>query len=421
VEPLTPPRESCETCGIDLSHNGGHLCSLLRGYSYSPEKIRAARDADRLLCLRMETNENCNLSCLYCYSNSHENRHPHQMSFRGACDAVDQARELGIESMVYLGGEPLLYDHFWPFVEHVCRHDIAMVIFTNGMLIDATVAQHLSHLGTSIMLKWDGMEHSQDLLTGSGTYARIRAALTSLLKAGFAVREGQYTRLGLSACATKINSVDVLDVWRFARMNNIFPNVEIATRIGRASGALTLTNGESCRLIETLRKIDAEEFGIKWFTAHSAIPAHSCGIFLAGAAVKADRGVALCPEMPAVASLADTRLSQIIQESPFSAARYLESRIEKPCSSCEFFSLCLGGCRSKALVRYGSIFSPDPNCIFLNRSTKDSQGKDENGTDMHLETLPSLEEAPHERSVPLRRGNSRSSVGIAFGFAPRGK
>jgi radical SAM protein with 4Fe4S-binding SPASM domain len=176
-------------------------------------------------------------------------------------------------------------------------------------------------------------------------------------------------------------------------MNNIFPNVEIATRIGRATEALTLTNGESCRLIETLRKIDREEFGIKWSTAHSSIPGHSCGIFLTGAAVKADRGVALCPEMRPVASLADRPLSQIIQEPPFSAARFLEKRIEKPCSSCEFLGLCLGGCRSKALVHYGSVFSPDPTCVFLNRSTNGSQDN-ENGPDMHFETVQFLEKAP---------------------------
>lgn len=293
------------------------------------------------------------------------------MSLRDACNVVDQACELGIESIVYLGGgEPFLYDHFWPFVEHVSCNNIAMVIFTNGMLIDSAVAQHLFHLGMSIMLKWDGMAHSQDLLTGSGTYTRIRTALSALLEVGFAAREGSHTRLGVSTCATKINSVDALDIWRFARANNIFPNIEIATKTGRATAAITLTDIESRRLIKALRNIDADEFGIKWSTPHSAIPAHSCGIFLSGAAVKVNLGIALCPEMPAVASLADKRLSQIIQEPPFSTARYLENQIEEPCSSCEFLRLCLGGCRSKALIQYGSIFAPDPNCALLSQGRK---------------------------------------------------
>jgi radical SAM protein with 4Fe4S-binding SPASM domain len=164
--------------------------------------------------------------------------------------------------------------------------------------------------------------------------------------------------------------VDVPDIWRFARANNIFPNVEIATKTGRATETITLTDNESRRLIQTLRRIDADEFGIKWSAPHSAIPAHSCGIFLAGVAVKVDRGIALCPEMPAIASLADKRLSQIIQDPPFSTARYIENQIEEPCSSCGFLRSCFGGCRSKALIHYGSIFSPDPNCPLLAESRK---------------------------------------------------
>lgn len=364
MEQLTLTRETCETCGADLSNSGGHRCVLLRGYSYSPERIRAARDAGRLLCLRLETNYACNLNCLYCYSNSHQKR-SQQMDFRNACDVVDQASELGVESIVYLGGgEPFLYNHFWGFLEYVRRRNIEMVIFTNGLLVDSDAARQLYQLGISIMLKWDGMEHSQDLLTGSGSYIRIRAAMTALLESGFATRIGSHTRLGVGACVTKINSGDVVEIWRFARQNNIFPNIEIATKTGRATSDLTLSEIESRQLINNLRKIDAEEFEIKWSTPHSAIPAHSCGIFLSGAAVKVNGGVALCPEMPAVANLAEKKLALIIKEPPFTMARDLEHQIEEPCYSCEFLISCLGGCRSKALIQHGSIFAPDPNCGF---------------------------------------------------------
>jgi len=47
---------------------GGDNCTLLKGYSYSLQEIYAARDAGQILCLRMETNDSCNLKCAYCYS-----------------------------------------------------------------------------------------------------------------------------------------------------------------------------------------------------------------------------------------------------------------------------------------------------------------------------------------------------------------
>ncbi len=288
------------------------------------------------------------------------------MSLEDACDVIDQGIDLGLSSIVYLGGgEPFLYRHFWPFIEYVNRRSVTAVIFTNGMSMDLSAAKRLLGLGVSIMIKSDGREQIQDWLTGPGTYKRIRSGLEALLEAGFTKLNGRYTRLGIAPCATKVNILEIPEIWRFARKNNIFPNMERATEIGRATSNITLDRNQVRWLTQTLKEIDEKEFGIKWSTPYSSIPAHSCGIFLSGAAIMADRGVALCPEMPAVANLADKTLAEIVQEPPFSTARSLEDNIEEPCVSCEFFKLCLGGCRSKALVCNKSIFACDPYCPLL--------------------------------------------------------
>lgn len=345
---------------------GGRGSPLLKGYSYSLQEIHAARDAGQLLCLRMETNYNCNLDCLYCYSYLRQNEGIPQMSLKDACDIVDQGVDLGLKSIVYLGGgEPTLYKDFWPLVEYINKRNITTVVFTNGVLMDSNKAKRLFDLGVSMMVKADGTEQNQNLLSGPGTYKRIHSGFETLLEVGFADPDGLYTRLGISPCATKVNILDIPEMWRFARRNNIFPNIERATEIGRATTNITLDRGEVRWLTQTLKDIDEKEFGLHWSTPFSAIPAHSCGIFLAGAAVKVDRGIALCPEMPSVANLADKSLAEIIKESPFSEARSLEENIEEPCASCEFLELCLGGCRSKALVYNGSIFAVDPFCPLL--------------------------------------------------------
>ena len=353
-----------------LSHEqdyaGGHAGVLLKGYSYSLQEIHAARDAGQLLCLRVETNYTCNLDCLYCYSYLKRNEQKSSMSLEDACDVIGQGIDLGLRSIVYLGGgEPLLYKHFWSFIEYVNRRNVTTVIFTNGTLIDLSVAKRLLDLGASIIIKSDGREQIQDWLSGPGTHKRIRSGLEALLEAGFTELNGRYTRLGIAPCATKVNILEIPEIWRFARKNDIFPNMERATEIGRATSNITLDRSQVRWLTQTLKEIDEKEFDIKWSTPYSAIPAHSCGIFLAGAAIMVDRGVALCPEMPAVANLADKPLAEIIQEPPFSTARALEDNIEEPCASCEFFRLCLGGCRSKALVYNKSIFACDPFCTML--------------------------------------------------------
>lgn len=354
---------------------GGDACVLLKGYSYSLQEIYAARDAGEILCLRMETNDSCNLKCIYCYSYLRRGKQK-EMSLEDACDVIDQGINLGLCSIVYLGGgEPLLYKHFWPFIEYVSRKKVIPVIFTNGTLIDLSVAQRLFDLGASIMIKLDGKKEIQDKLSGQGTYKKIRSSLDALLEVGFGKLNGRYTRLGIGPCATKINILEIPKIWRFARKNNFFPNVELATEIGKATSNIALDCNRARWLRQTLRKIDEKEFNIKWSIPYSSTPAHSCGIFLAGAAIKVDRSVALCPEMPSVANLSNKTLAEIIKKPPFSIARALEDNIEEPCASCKFFRLCLGGCRSKALVINKSIFACDPHCTLLAENQQKSSFK----------------------------------------------
>jgi radical SAM protein with 4Fe4S-binding SPASM domain len=344
---------------------GGDSCTLLRGYSYSLQEIYAARDAGQILCLRMETNDRCNLKCVYCYSYLRR-KNLKEMPLKDACDAVDQAVKLGLRSVVDLGGgEPLLYKSFWPFIKHISNHKVTTVIFTNSMLINAKVAKRLFDLGVSVMAKLDGKEETQDQLTGPGTYKKIRAGLDHLINAGFTKLDGRYTRLGIAPCATKLNLSEIPEIWRFARKNNIYPNIECATKIGNATSDITLNYDEVYWLRKTLEEIDKKEFNIEWATPYSAIPAHSCGIFLSGVAIKRDGGIALCPEMPSVANLSNKTLAEVIKQPPFSGARNIESKIDEPCASCKFFRLCLGGCRSKALIAKNSIFACDPYCTLL--------------------------------------------------------
>jgi radical SAM protein with 4Fe4S-binding SPASM domain len=349
---------------------------LLKGYSYSAQEFKRARDANELICLRMETNYNCNLRCRYCYSYDRREGLDIQMSIEAARDVIDQGVKLGLRSIVYLGGgEPLVYNHFWPFMDYVSSQGVIPVVFTNGILTDQKTADRMFGLGASLMTKLDALnEDVQNKLTGPETYQKIIAGLNTLLRAGFARKDGRYTRLGIGACATKINLNEIPKIWRFARDNNIFPNVELATEIGMATSDITLTMDEAYHLRKTLRKIDYEEYGNNWNMPHSSIAAHSCGIFLCGAAVTADGGVSLCPEMPAVANLAEKPLSKIIAEPPFSEARTIERHIEEPCKSCDSLETCLGGCRSKAVVQSKSMWACDPYCSILIESETNRKG-----------------------------------------------
>lgn len=346
------------------------LMPRLRGYSYTREEAVKARDEGKLLCLRLDTNYNCNLQCRYCYSYSDAKVKSPAMPLAHAKDIIDQGSEIGLRSVVYLGGgEPTLYPDFFPLIEYMTLKNVIPVIFTNGILMTKTAAKRLYEMGASVIIKFDGFQETQEKLTGAGTFKLIRAGLDELMKAGFADKESatNITRLGIAPCMCKINYDEIPDIWRFARRNFLFPDFERATAIGNATDDISLDSKQVYQLLDVLEKIDTEEFGMEWEALYSSIPAHNCYIYLSGCHITANGEVSICPEIPSVANLADKRLARILGESPFKEARYIEKYIQGECAKCDYLDKCFGGCRSKAYYYRNSFFESDPFCKMIHQ------------------------------------------------------
>jgi len=337
----------------------------LRGYSYSLAESVKARNENRILCLRLDTNYNCNLECAYCYSYlKHDSENPVYMKLKDAQEVIDQGVEVGLRSIVYLGGgEPTLYKDFWNLIEYMREKNVIPVIFTNGLTMTNEMAKRLYTLGASVIVKFDGGERTQDILTGNGSYKQIRTAMEILVNNGFNEDCGNNTtRLGAAPCICNTNYDEIPDMWRFLRDNYIFPDFERATSIGNATDELSINDEQVNELLIKLRDIDEIEYNMIWQTEYAAIPAHNCYIYLSGCHVTADLGVALCPEMPAVENLNNKTLKETITGPVFSKTRHIEKYIEGHCEGCEILNQCFGGCRSKAYYEYNSYFASDPFC-----------------------------------------------------------
>ena len=314
--------------------------------------------------MRLDTHYACNLNCSYCYVSRECAERATAMPIDMATDLIDQARDLRVRSIVYLGGgEPLLYADFWLLLEHARAQDVVPVVFTNGTLVSKQVARRLRELDVTVIIKFDGFEQTQDLLTGRGSFRRIHAGFEALMEAGFANSTEGESRLGAAPCACRVNYREIPEIWRFLRHRGVFPNVERATTVGGATPDTVLDRAQTRWLYETLREIDETEFGYEWAAPYSAIPGHSCFVCIAGCHVRADGQVCLCPELPPVAHLSTGRLREILRMPAFLEARSLEKRIDEACATCEHFRFCAGGCRSKAYYSGGAITARDPFCF----------------------------------------------------------
>ena len=113
---------------------------VLRGYIYGAKEAYEARNSNKLLAIRLETNKSCNLRCRYCYARSGEDS-VKVADFNVLKRIISEAKGLGIKSVVVIGGgEPTLYPKFRELVAYIDSMEIIpMVFFTWEMRLQRTV------------------------------------------------------------------------------------------------------------------------------------------------------------------------------------------------------------------------------------------------------------------------------------------
>jgi len=95
----------------------------------------------------MELTHRCNLGCVHCYCRQPAGdraARDAEMSYDTICRIVDQAAEMGCFTLFLTGGEPLLRPDFLDIYDHVISRGILTILFTNGTLITARIADHLA-------------------------------------------------------------------------------------------------------------------------------------------------------------------------------------------------------------------------------------------------------------------------------------
>ncbi len=337
---------------------------LLVGYTYDPEEAHRARDEKRLLAIRLETNRSCNLRCRYCYAEGGESL-ANELDFDTLADVVRQARDLGAQSVVVIGGgEPTLHPRFRDLVSLIHSLDMVPVVFTNTIAMTRDLAEFLYHRQASVMGKLDSLRPEvQDYLAGRhGTFDRIQAGIGNLTQAGFTQLEDQRrTRLGLSFVSCKLNTGELEAFWRFCRWSSIFPNIEVLTPTGRANDELAgcgLATDEVQEYKNSLLSMDRGEFGYDWLP-HTPLPASGCLQYLYSLYVNIEGNVKPCAptkldENPALFedgvyphNIIRRSLRDIYESPLFEYVRSIDRHLEGKCGGCEHLQECIG-CRGYA-------------------------------------------------------------------------
>lgn len=338
--------------------------TMLKGYMYSSQEAYEARNSNRLLAIRLETNKSCNLRCRYCYAQSGEDL-TKAADFEVLKRIILEAKELGIKSVVVIGGgEPTIYPNFRELISYINSLDIIPVVFSNTILMTPELAEFLYKNNASVMGKLDSLKPElQDYLAGrDGVFQEIQKGLKNLLNAGFSeVSEPGELRLGVSFVSNKMNLGEIETIWHFCRQNNIFPNMEILTPTGRANDELEaqlLTPEEIKEYKLKLLEIDRKDYGYNWLP-YTPITASGCLQHLYSLYINIEGNVRPCAptkldEHPVFAVQGEypynvnrMSLQEIYNSELFTYVRNIDKVLEGRCRECEFKEECIG-CRGYA-------------------------------------------------------------------------
>lgn len=87
----------------------------------------------------------CNFNCRHCYSASGCNADTSvELSTAEACALVDQLHEMQVAYVYILGGEPFIREDIFVILDRFAKHQIPVMINTNGWFITEIVANKLS-------------------------------------------------------------------------------------------------------------------------------------------------------------------------------------------------------------------------------------------------------------------------------------
>lgn len=115
---------------------------------------------DKPLSLTFQLTRNCNFKCVYCSE-------PPGIRTRGLPEILEMIDKLaGMRRIIFSGGEPMAYKHFWTALEHAQGKFELVVLSTNASMITRDGAARLKDLVDYIDITVDGPRRQHDAIRG---------------------------------------------------------------------------------------------------------------------------------------------------------------------------------------------------------------------------------------------------------------
>lgn len=331
-------------------------------FEFPTYKINRAVSGNCLLSMEIELSLRCNFRCSYCYV-PHDSYFDTELSLDEIFDVIQQAKALGAEKIILLGGEPSIFPHIREVLHFLKTHGLKTEMFTNGTGITPGFAKKLHADGVRVVLKMNSFNQTrQDALAGKkGAFQIIHNALGNLNAAGYPAKDAF---LALSTIICRRNRDELVDLWIWIRDNNMVPYFEIITPQGQAknNASLELLPLEIKAVFDEICAVDKERYGIEW-EPQPPLMGNQCMRHQFSCTVTSIGNVQPCVGITkSIGNIRQTRLKDILDHSrELRLLKNYRQTIKGYCRTCEKSDTCYG-CRGAAFQVTGDFLSSDPLC-----------------------------------------------------------
>jgi len=364
---------------------------------FSLEEIRAASAAGKLLTMEIECSRVCNFQCPYCYQDVDANN---ELTLDEIYQLIQQARELGAQGIIILGGEPMIYPHIFDVIGFIREQGMGVELFTNGSNIDAGNAQRLLELDVKVVLKMNSCDaERQNLLCGiPNAHQVIANAFENLKQAGYG---GEGKSMAVSSVVSTVNIDELETMWNWLRDQQIDPYFEMITPQGTATENdwLYVEPQQIEALFKRLSVSDKKRFGEGW-KPQPPLAGERCMRHQFSCYVDALGDVMPCVGVNlSLGNIRNKPLKRILHESEViqDLRNHLEN-IKGPCATCDDREGCYG-CRGAAYQLTGDYLASDPLCW------------KNDGKEAQIDYLPMTAKGLIPQQPPMQMVDSLLSIG----------
>ncbi len=318
--------------------------------------------------LEIEITKKCNLNCTHCYVDKKDNT---ELSNKKILSIIEQSNNMGLNRLVFAGGEPLLHKDIFNIASYAKELGIPEVmLMTNGLLISDNNINELKI--------FDAIQISIDVPLGEKGH--FRPYYTKTLK--MIIQKLKEKNINVSLFATLHKSLLNLikDIVFFASSLGVRISFNDLIPISNNLKNECLSPAEKIMALKKLNELNVNyDIGCsdpfyfladqKRFEYLQSLPkgkiSGGCMAGIAALYIDAKGEIYSCPFVKvSIGNIEKNKLNEIWKNSNILKKLRKRKRYNGDCATCQHIDYC-GGCRASAYIETGDLYATDPKCIFL--------------------------------------------------------